>query len=115
MSEQPVTTGGFERVTYIQARCGDCQHLFTDDDDMERLFETVEAAIETISECGWWIAAGHALQCPDCAATQACRELGHAWEPWRPCGCEGRLPAHADRSVEFRTCASCNWAEERAV
>ena len=106
---------GFTAHTCVSVQCGTCDTAFGDTDDGVGVlhFDTVQEAVRTLTEAGWWVTTT-GVQCDTCAAHQACTEFGHAWPDWRDCGCgchDGtpRLPMHT-QPMQYRWCETCHQA-----
>jgi hypothetical protein len=110
---------GFTVHICVAVTCGTCQCAYGDDDDgFTAHFATQDDAATTVTDAGWWVTLW-SVQCPDCAADQACAELGHAWPDWHTCGCgcaagHPRIPAHTRPTIR-RVCQSCQQDEERVA
>lgn len=97
---------GFAQVTCLTVTCTGCGvPLGEDTDGVALLFESEQAATAAIEDCGWWLLATGPV-CGRCAAEQACAELGHAWNAWRPCACDGRIRTHVV-AMAVRRCEQC--------
>jgi hypothetical protein len=111
-SGEPALPAGFTVETCIVVACRTCQRAYGDEEEGVTVhFSDLDDAARTITAAGWWVTQ-QGVQCYDCAASEACATLGHAWPAWTLCRCEGRIPAHLQQ-MEFRTCAGCGEQEER--
>lgn len=98
---------------YVVVTCSTCGREFNEDEEGTVGFDSREEAVGWLTEAGWWLLAD-GVQCDRCAGEQACREFGHAWEPWRRCGCRGQSPGlHRLQQMQVRWCESCEAEEER--
>lgn len=103
---------GFTATRCLVVACRICDDEFEHEDSGTVLhFETVDKAAAVLTEAGWWLTQD-GVQCERCAASEACANLGHAWDPWSRCRCNGQIPTHRV-PIEYRFCASCNASEER--
>lgn len=102
---------GFAVETCVVVFCRTCRCSYDEQDYVTVHFGNRDEAAQTITEAGWWVTE-QGVQCPPCAAREACQTLGHAWPAWQRCRCGGRIFAHV-RQMEFRTCASCGEGQER--
>ena len=121
-TDQPtMSTPGFRTQTYVIVTCCTCRRDYEDTEENRFLFASVDEAIDSVTEAGWWVTP-QAVQCVDCAARQACAELGHAWDVggWRACGCGcvsgNRRPIRSHiQPMQYRRCASCCHHQLRAL
>ncbi|MEV6073382.1 hypothetical protein AB0L82_43125 [Nocardia sp. NPDC052001] len=68
----------------FEVECDRCQSpLGYADDGCAWHFDTHQAALEELTECGW-VQAANRLLCSDCVAKEACALLGHTWGDWEP-------------------------------
>ncbi|MFD9890949.1 hypothetical protein ACFWY9_16510 [Amycolatopsis sp. NPDC059027] len=110
---------GFTRESCLIVTCGDCHNPFGEMDDVGVVhFATLDEATRAVTDAGWQVTPDH-VQCSPCTRTQTCRDHGHAWPGWRPCGCgcaigTPSIPAHAEPH-EWRYCKSCGEGEDRAA
>jgi hypothetical protein len=110
---------GFRAHACVSVHCGMCGIEFGDGNDGPGTlhFDTVEQAAHAVTEEGWWVTT-IGVQCDTCAERQACATFGHAWSPWRDCGCgchcgEPTIPAHTQPAYT-RSCDTCDeweWQE----
>lgn len=108
-------TPGFTQVTCVTVTCTVCGMPLGEDsgDGVALLFDTEQAAHRALADCGWWHLATGPV-CGQCAAEQACRELGHAWHAWRPCACDGRIRTHVV-AMTVRRCEQCGQLDEQPI
>jgi hypothetical protein len=100
--------------------CGTCEHDFNDHEDISTLhFDSVQAAIQTLTEVGWLVTAT-GIQCGACASYETCAIEGHDWPDWHDCGCgchrdTPRILAHT-QPMRTRWCHRCGreWQEQPA-
>jgi hypothetical protein len=105
---------GFSTASCVTVSCRTCSKDFGDDEIGGNFhFEGLDEAVKHLREANWWYTQDGA-QCPACGANEACATVGHAWEPWRTCGCRGAISSHVV-PMEYRDCASCQATEERPV
>lgn len=106
---------GFTLAVCVVVHCRTCKKGFEYEDGEGTIhFDTVTAAEAAVAEHDdWWLTQA-GPQCVDCAGRESCTANGHAWEPWKTCRCDGRIPRHTVQ-MESRFCASCPEYEERPL
>ena len=111
-SGEPALPAGFTVVTCIVVACRTCQRAYGDEEEGVTIhFSDLDDAARTITACGWWVTQ-QGTQCYNCAAAEACADLGHAWPDWALCRCAGRIPEHVQQ-MQVRSCACCDEHDER--
>lgn len=110
--EQGELPAGFTVETCIVVSCRTCDRVYGDEEEGVTVhFTSTVEAVKAITEASWWITQ-QGIQCQYCAAAEACLQLGHAWQEWKPC--PGVLAEHPE-PMEYRTCAGCGEWDERVA
>lgn len=86
-------------VTCYSITCDICatEYNVTGLDESPLHFESVEQALQAVTDDGWTADAGRVL-CLSCVHGRnrsRCFYEGHIWGDWTPCHCRGHIPEHA--------------------
>lgn len=102
-------------VTCVTVQCDECHEgPEFDDGGGEVHFPTYADAVKTLSS--WCLQPNGDATCGTCVRDRECAEMGHLYEDWRDCGCQGAVLAHLQAvTVEAITTNTCpmqsRWCE----
>jgi hypothetical protein len=102
--------------TCIVVLCDSCGDDVYDGWDCIPHYESIEQAIEDLTDADWRLSDTDGSQiCGRCANTDDCARNGHLMSSWQPCLCQWdhvTLPATSPCGHRWRYCAHCDGGYE---